>query len=617
MKQKPLFIKLLMTIPLITIVTWFASAYLASAFLYKNLWKEFVKYNERVLVSISRESVNDIQFGDYFQLRKTLHDFYDKDYMSYLAFYTKDMTPLSIFPTQLPGEDMQEMENSLSTLKEEQNGQKFFKRDGKNLFHMQLRVLNESNELLGYLIMGGTTAGLEKTIWTQMFSFIAIGAFLLLIQIGAIIYFVNKFTKPLRTLTKTIREAETKRPDKIISSLVRQSPPATASSEVHTFFETYKSLLLEIQKHQDNIKQMAVRAAIGKVASHIAHDMRSPLSVVKGALVTDLNLDPDKKLLFTTAYGSALKLDQMADDLLDYSKARLVEKRPSNIMKVIHEVIREVKEFAKHEGKTIIYTVDAPENLFANVDPHRMNRVITNIITNSVQAIKHKEGKIDVQVEVKNDKDVLIKIADNGEGITPEHMKDIFDSAFTFGKRTGTGLGLAYCKNVIDAHEGDITAESVPGEGAAFTILLPDSVTETIAPAEETPAPEILKNAPIQTDKKILVMDDEDGLLIMWRVMIKEATGRTPMEINRPEKLLEMRMEPGSIDVAIIDYEFRGSDLNGLDVIEYLRQKGIKECYLCTAYYQDAEIKAKADKLGIKMIIPKPIPENILSQILC
>ncbi len=607
----PLSIKLLIILPLITVIFWIASTLLGAQYLKSNIWTQFTNSNTRLLRNIGNQSARDIHFADYFNIRRMLQEYYDANYMSYLAMYTDSMNPLGISPPQLAGEDFLLMEDEIKKLSNQKDPAIFFKVDGKDRFHFQYTITDEEGVPLGYIAMGGTTAHLNNVVDRQIWSFFLLGLIVLVLQIAALIYFVNLFTRPLRTMTNALLEAEHKEPDEIIPTLIEREPKIRGSSEVHLFHNVYKHLLQEIQKHQDTAKQMAIHSAIGKVASHIAHDMRSPLSVIKSALDPSITKDEDKKLLLTTGRKSTNKLDQMADDLLDYAKARQVEKQPTDIMKIVHDTINETSQLVKKKFKIV---PTGPKSLVAMLDSHRMNRVLTNLLTNAIQAIDD-DGVITLEVQTKG-KDLNIMIHDNGKGIPPEHLPHIFESTFTFGKQRGTGLGLTYVKNVIEAHDGIITADSNPAEGTTFHVEIPNCIT-TMPAIEEN---EVSTHATgVKTDakgKRILVMDDEEELLVCWRVLLKEATGRVPMEIKAPEKLLESNLDPKSIDMAIVDYEFIGSDLNGLDVLEYLKRKGIKALYLCTAYYQDKDIQAKAKKIGIKGIIPKPIPDGILQKIL-
>jgi signal transduction histidine kinase len=227
-----------------------------------------------------------------------------------------------------------------------------------------------------------------------------------------------------------------------------------------------------VLKYRNLATQNAIFAAIGQSTSHIAHDMRSPLSVLK-TFVQFAKCGEDKDLieLEQAAKNSVNRLNDMADEMLDYSKATQIDKTNININNIINESVRSAKINAGKKGIDVIYTKEL-ENAQINTDSYRMSRVITNIINNAVQAIETKEGKVEILAD-KNEKEVEIKIKDNGKGMPKEHLPKIFDAFFSKGKQGGTGLGLSYCKQVVEAHGGEIMAKSEFGKGTEFIIKLP------------------------------------------------------------------------------------------------------------------------------------------------
>jgi signal transduction histidine kinase len=102
--------------------------------------------------------------------------------------------------------------------------------------------------------------------------------------------------------------------------------------------------------------------------------------------------------------------------------------------------------------------------------------VILNLLINSISAIEH-EGKISIELNKVNHREIKIVIQDNGKGIKKEHLAQVFNPFFTTRKK-GTGLGLSICKRIIDAHEGSIQVESSEGEGTVFTVVLPSQSTD-------------------------------------------------------------------------------------------------------------------------------------------
>jgi signal transduction histidine kinase len=106
--------------------------------------------------------------------------------------------------------------------------------------------------------------------------------------------------------------------------------------------------------------------------------------------------------------------------------------------------------------------------------PSQINQVLLNLLSNAAQATSETEGAIDITTRASGDKEVAVEIADNGQGIAPEHMKRLFEPFFTTkapGK--GTGLGLAISYKIVQNHGGRLEVQSEPGKGTRFTMILP------------------------------------------------------------------------------------------------------------------------------------------------
>lgn len=616
-RRYPLFIKLALTIPVITVIFWFVSSYVTSTYLQNTIWQEFQTSNTKILDTLGRQSINDIVYADYFQLRRMLKDSFDRTYMKYLTVYNPDLKPLAIYPEEISSVDFLEIEKIITESAKKELTQKFYSLNDNNLFHIQRTIVSDEGNILGFISMGGYTDQISAVVRKQLWSFVVFGLITLSIQTFLIIFLTLRFTKPLRDATELIKTVENKEPDDLIASVLKVTIPKDASSEVHLFLKVYQRLLRIIEEHQNHRKELAVQATIGRVASHLAHDMRSPLGVIGGYLrdTKDVIDNEDLQSLREAATISVRKLNVMANDLLDYSKAREISPSPTNIKRLFDEIHLELAETAGFYS--VALELNALPHLSANLDAHKMNRAFTNIILNSIQSVeKTTGGKVTTTVTAE-DSDLKIIIQDTGCGIEPDHLPHIFDSTFTWGKIKGTGLGLSYVKNAIEAHGGSIEVASDRGKGTTFTIELPATLFSEGrfipgrgeghmgAAVDKTPATHA------QADQHVLVVDDDPGIRTQWRNILKKATGHTPIELSRGEELLKASIDYSKVLTAIVDYQFEESSLNGLDIIEYLKQKKVPKIFLCTGFYEDKDIIKRAKALGVIGIIPKPIPEDL------
>jgi signal transduction histidine kinase len=165
-----------------------------------------------------------------------------------------------------------------------------------------------------------------------------------------------------------------------------------------------------------------------------------------------------------------LLADAMAD-ALNIS----IRREPIDILALLKEVIETSRPLLDKKGQRI--EVNAPPNLTVSGDPDRLREAIDNLVSN---AIKYSPmgGRIGIAADVQGD-DALIRVSDNGPGLSPEDMSRLFGrfqrlSAKPTAGESSTGLGLSIVKRIVELHGGQITAQSPgPGSGTTFTIALP------------------------------------------------------------------------------------------------------------------------------------------------
>ncbi len=629
-KHQPIFLKFIISLPIITITFWILSTIVASHFFRNTITSEFVDSNLRIAQSISRQGVDDIKFSDYFQLRRLFRDFYNPDYMRYLMVYTPDMKPLVIYPGEISGSEYARVEQLISDHLDDNIVKEFFDSDSKKYFHFQCKILDDNGNALGYLAMGGTMDHLDVVVHKQIYSFILFGFAVLLMQVLAIIYVSHIITKPLRRVTRLMSAAEKEDPDDLIDTALDIETPKGSSRETALFLSVYQKLLRRIQEHIQNKKEMALNAAIGRMAAHVAHDIRSPLSSINKFLSHDISLDAESEQMRGSARNSLQKLVSTSEDLIDYSKARETHPLPLSVHSMISEVVSEITHLAA--GKKTKIIVNCGTHLRAYLDKHKFDRVLTNVLINSIQAIPVSEngGSITIDANVKDDV-LTISVTDTGSGIAPEHLPYLFDSSFTFGKVGGSGLGLSYCKNVVDAHHGRISVTSELGKGTVFTIMVPTKVSGTLPPQrsqddiDETSelAPSEPKRTPLEDDlptltgeESILIIDDDPDIRKELRAIIKKYTGNYPLEMESGEELLGSSIDFSKIRLAISDFKFEDSVIDGLDALQHLKNVNVPNLYLCTSLSEDPQLIKNAAKLGVKKILGKPLVESEIAKLI-
>lgn len=287
---------------------------------------------------------------------------------------------------------------------------------------------------------------------------ILVGAVLLLIQTLVIFLVSSAIVAPIESFVKKWLKG------KDVSQISKQ---IVVDDEPYT-----KDIIKMSEAMAQLMSKQAIDVAVGRLSHQIAHDMRGPLATIQGYIQTDDNdLDEeDKRLFLDSAMRCTRRLNDMAEELLDYAKVGNIERQIVDLARLIKNIIADAK-LAVSDGK-IIFNYQGPDHLSVYIDGSKMTRVLANMLSNAMQAITDK-GEIKFSIDKTSDENLLIKLKDTGRGISSEHIPLIFDSTFTFGKKKGTGLGLAYCENVINAHGGNVEVRSQLGKGSEFYITIP------------------------------------------------------------------------------------------------------------------------------------------------
>jgi signal transduction histidine kinase len=219
-------------------------------------------------------------------------------------------------------------------------------------------------------------------------------------------------------------------------------------------------------EEQDIRQKMDKLVHIGELTSRITHDMRNPLTVIINyATMVRKNAKNklDKKSLdqLELIEDEARKMYHQIEDVLNYVKLPPLKLQTHSL----HDILKKVIERAQI-GDDV--EINLPKtNPLITCDIDKMEIVFVNLITNAIEAM-NKSGTISINASESKDT-VTIEIEDSGPGINHENIEKIFEPLFTT-KTTGTGLGLASCKNIIDRHQGTISVKNNP---TIFTIKLP------------------------------------------------------------------------------------------------------------------------------------------------
>ena len=263
------------------------------------------------------------------------------------------------------------------------------------------------------------------------------------------------------------------------------------------YIASHISRLLEHQKLVEQVAQLEAERRLRKLQedfiANVSHELRTPLGFIKGYSTTllreDATWDKDTRREFLLYIDEeADRLSDLIDDLLDSSRLQAgtmhIELGQLSLDQLLQDVA--VRALSRYPGLLVQLPV-MPETMI-NADPQRLAQVFDNVISN---AVKYAPGSPLLVTVEREDKRVHIALQDKGPGISPEHLPHLFQRFYRVrnaqNKVHGTGLGLYICREIILAHQGEMTVESELSKGTTFHITLPvlEDMRARLTPQEE------------------------------------------------------------------------------------------------------------------------------------
>lgn len=223
-------------------------------------------------------------------------------------------------------------------------------------------------------------------------------------------------------------------------------------------------------------------AARDEVLSIVSHDLGNPLSAIRvSARVLDRLLEAgdvaSARAQVEGIRGSGLQMERLISDLLEIRRIetrrlRLV-RRPEQVRQLVEEAARSLRDVGAEQGITITTRIDDAVPAMVRVDADRIQQIFSNLIGNALK-FTPREGLITVAAEAADD-GVVFSVRDTGPGIPAEHLPHVFDRFWQASQQGshGIGLGLAIAKGLVEAHGGQVTVESEPGQGTLFRFTIP------------------------------------------------------------------------------------------------------------------------------------------------
>lgn len=382
-------------------------------------------------------------------------------------------------PMPIPGLSKDEYKNLLKT-KGTLEGYKLFKDKNGDLQIIGFRKIGNLDSPIGLVQLSMSAAQVEDILYNQKNIFII--ASLLILIIGAIVGSkVFKYTlKPLYNMKDNVEHVDAAKLDRYLSSDSGQIEIDSLANAFNNMLDRIDTSFKEEQRIREKMRQFV---------SDASHELRTPLTSIHGFVEVLLRGAAKNEEQLDMALNSILieseRLTKLVNDLLllnrlDQKMSKEIQSE--NIKDVIDEVIPQIKILL---GERKI-KLDLDDNAFVYINKNQIKQVIFNLVQNAVRHTDEKLGEIIISAKSSknySNKYVLLKIKDNGTGISEENIEKIFDRFFRSEKHRsrkygGYGLGLSIVKSIIDAHDGKIEVKSEVGVGTTFYIFLPKEVAE-------------------------------------------------------------------------------------------------------------------------------------------
>ena len=231
--------------------------------------------------------------------------------------------------------------------------------------------------------------------------------------------------------------------------------------------------LTEVRHLKKEVARTQRLASLGNLAAGVAHEIRNPLSSIKGFATYFKERYRDNPQDGETAdimVQEVERLNRVISQLLEFARPMALEKKRTSLRELIPHSLKLIEGQAR-EKKITIQQELAPETPDVMIDADKIQQVLLNLYLNAL-GFMEEGGVLRVALSTSTDRQVNIVISDTGTGIDKKELAQIFDPYFTT-RPSGTGLGLSIVHKIIEAHEGEINIKSAPGEGTTVAIMLP------------------------------------------------------------------------------------------------------------------------------------------------
>jgi two-component system NtrC family sensor kinase len=378
----------------------------------------------------------------------------------------------------------------------------------------------------------------------------------------------------------------------------------------------------ERHRRDERLRRSERMASLGHMLAGVVHELNNPLAAISGfsqLLLRGIWPEDDRKALETIG-REARRAERVVRDLLTFARQGNVTR--SEVVD-LHGVIRHIVDTQRYALDTRGVRVTlalSHDQVNVQGDTARLEQVMLNLVVNARQALEAMRGEralmqtpleLRISTTVEHDGSVVIRVTDNGAGISPSLLGRIWDPFFTTKEEgVGTGLGLSVVHSIVTEHGGVVDVQSELGRGTEFMVRLPTIAVPLEADVpfqatEHAPLVPAADGAPLGRALDILVVDDEAAIISF---LTRFLTSRGHAVVGASDGLHALRIaEQFTFDVVVCDLHM--PEMDGIELIR--RMRNLPSCattryVLSSGDGQDSPLIGKVESLAVDGLLAKP-----------